>query len=170
MVSDLTHDQSAGLYFKSPKLQIGLGVSHLSESVVILEVAAVSSEIRFVRHYFLNGSYNTNLTRSVSLQPSIMVKSDGRQFQGELNAMAYFGNAFWAGLGFRGYSSTTYDAVLGFAGITLTEGLKIGYAYDFNVSALNRFNSGSHEVVLNYRIPLAGSFDPGKIIYNPRNL
>jgi hypothetical protein len=57
---------------------------------------------------------------------------------------------FWVGLSWRSFDS--FDGLLQFQA---TDNLLIGYSYDFlTTSDLKRVNSGSHEIMLNYRFNL----------------
>ena len=42
------------------------------------------------------------------------------------------------------------DSISGMVGFQIGNRLAIGYAYDYNVSDLNAYNSGSHEIFLKY--------------------
>ncbi len=170
MTSAFAPEASAGIYFKNKKIDLGLGVSHLLESQVQLEAPNNTTTLKYMRHFYFNAGYNIDITDNVSIKPNIMIKSDLVQTQAELNAMVFIKENIWTGLAFRGYSKNSYDALIGFIGMNLTGNIKIGYSYDFNVSALRNYNSGTHEIVLNYRLPFGNSYDPGKIIYNPRSL
>lgn len=170
MTSAFAPNASAGIYFKSKKLDMGLGVSHLIESEVHLEAPNNTTTIQYKRHYYFNAGYTINISDDISVRPNMMIKTDLVQTQAELNAMIIIRKNIWTGLAFRGYGQNSYDALIGFIGMNLTEKIKIGYSYDFNVSGLRNYNSGTHEIVLNYRLPFGKPFDPGKIIYNPRNL
>ena len=55
-------------------------------------------------------------------------------------------------------------------GFKLVKKIKVGYSYDIGLSSLGKYHSGSHEVVINYRIPTILKIKPGKVIYNPRFL
>ena len=49
--------------------------------------------------------------------------------------------------------------------------MRIGYAYDYTTSNFGQFNSGSHEIMINYNLnKVIGNPLPARIIYNPRFL
>ncbi len=45
------------------------------------------------------------------------------------------------------------DAVVFLAGLTVKKVVDVSYAYDANISDLNKHNSGSHEIMLGLRLP-----------------
>ena len=67
----------------------------------------------------------------------------------ELNANFLFNERIWIGAGYR-----TGDAVSAMFGIQLSKSLRLNYNYDFTLTALHQFNSGSHEFALQYDISL----------------
>jgi hypothetical protein len=72
-----------------------------------------------------------------------------------------------AGISFRGYNKNTIDAlslILGFR----YKGLQFVYSYDANLSYLTNFNSGSHELSVNYLIGLKKKENRGYLYHNPR--
>lgn len=63
----------------------------------------------------------------------------------DLSANALFNDFIWAGLSYR-----TGDAIAMLLGANITKQLRIGYSYDYSLSALQDFNTGSHEIMLGY--------------------
>lgn len=54
-------------------------------------------------------------------------------------------------------------AVSALAGFQISENIMVGYAYDYETTELNRYNSGSHEVFFRFEL---GTRFSGKV--NPR--
>ena len=63
----------------------------------------------------------------------------------DFNVNVLFARTFWLGASFR-----TNDAVVGLLEIQLSKKLRIGYAYDFTMTDVKNYSSGSHEVMLEY--------------------
>ena len=75
-----------------------------------------------------------------------MIKAaQGAPIQPEVNIHAIIKDVFWAGLAYR-YN----DAVAAIAGFQANPQFKVGYSNDFTLSKLQKYNSGSHEIMLNY--------------------
>jgi hypothetical protein len=73
---------------------------------------------------------------------------DGAPVQFDVNLNLLMHDVLWVGLSWRSFESI--DALLQFQ---ISEKLQFGYAYDFSTTtALSRVNSGSHEIMLNYRV------------------
>lgn len=134
-----------GVYFHSDRYFIGLSVPHLLSS----ELDDLSQLSKYKRHYFLTGGYVFDLSPALRLKPSFLIKSvpSDSPFQADLNLNLLIKDMVWVGMGYR-----TGDALLFTAEYHLQNGLRFGYAYDFSVSKLNPYNSGSHEVMIGWDV------------------
>lgn len=111
-------------------------------------------------HYFLTAGYILPLTDDTKLKPSVLVKTvSGTKIQYDLNLNLWFGNLMSIGSSYR-----TEDAVLGMMELQLNPQLRLGYAYDYNISKLFNYNKGTHEFMLRYEL---GRLE-GKKIQSPR--
>ncbi len=144
--SDSGFDLGAGLYYKGPKVWAGLSSTQLPEA----ELSDVS--IKNVRHYYAQGGFDWWIggDKKYTLQPSVLVKSDGTSTQLDLNALFLYDDMVWIGAGYR-----TEDAIAPMIGYQhrFPKGnsmFRIGYSYDVTTSELRNYSSGSHEVMLSY--------------------
>ena len=142
-VTEGKFDASAGIYYTSPQLHLGLSVTHLPES------AFSEFDVNLARHYYLQAGYNYNLPGlPIELQPSILVKSDIASTQIDVNVNALWNNKFWFGLSYR-----PGDAIAPQVGMLIPGNnnlTRIGYSYDVNTSALRAHNSGTHELMVSF--------------------
>jgi type IX secretion system PorP/SprF family membrane protein len=44
------------------------------------------------------------------------------------------------------------DSVSALAGFQITRGLFVGYSYDYTVTEFNKYNDGSHEIILRFQL------------------
>jgi type IX secretion system PorP/SprF family membrane protein len=168
LVSDVVPDFGLGAVLRFPRFWAGVGVTHLLEPASSLNVSGVGiTEITFSRHYFIQGGMDFSLGEDFRATPAWMLKSDLVVYQLELQSRFIYRNNIWAGLAFRGFSSASMDALIGMVGLNISSALGAGYAYDLNISKFNRVNSGSHELIITYLIPIEPP-SRGKIINNPR--
>jgi type IX secretion system PorP/SprF family membrane protein len=124
-----------------------------------------------LRNYIFSAAYRLDLNKDMSLHPSVLLKTDFIKLQPEYGLIFKYQDNFFGGTAFRGYSKNTVDAVVILAGMQITKNIMLAYSYDISISKLSNFNTGSHEIVLNYNLrqPL-GKQIPAKVIYNPRYL
>ena len=69
----------------------------------------------------------------------------GSPMQAELALHALFGNVWWLGMSYR--SNAAFTAITGFQ---ISPQFRIFYSYDYALTQLQTYSSGSHEIVLSY--------------------
>ena len=69
--------------------------------------------------------------------PSVFVQSDAKVTKIDLNATFMYNKKFWGGVSYR-----VGAAVVGMVGLNILNGVKIGYSYDFDTSALMNVSKG----------------------------
>jgi type IX secretion system PorP/SprF family membrane protein len=147
----------AGVYYHSDKLYLGfsvpnfLNVKHFDDN----KSAAFKERL----HYYLIGGYVFDLSPTVKLKPSFLTKMvAGAPLQVDLSANVLLQDKFTLGLSYRWSAAAT-----AMAGIQVTDGLLVGYSYDFDTTSLENYNSGSHEIFLRFEL-----FNIQKRIITPR--
>lgn len=115
---------------------------------------------RLNHHYFLMGGYKFDVNPDLAILPSTMVKIVGNApVSVDLNVKARWQNMVWAGLSYR--HTDAVSALVGYIWQIPTKNrrrqhhfLDISYAFDLTFSELRKYNSGTHEIVVGYRLPL----------------
>lgn len=159
-----------GGYFSRDDFFAGISVTNLLESKTTINTENGSANIRSGRNYYFTSGIEIDLFKKVTWKPSVLIKSDFTATQMDFNSFFVFNDNIYGGIAFRGYSQSSKDALSGMFGFKIGSNFLVGYSYDFSLSQLNRVNSGSHEVTLNYTIPIQDPSEKGKVIYNPRFL
>lgn len=144
--SFLAPDISAGIYYQGLNYYAGISVTHLNQpKIKYSETATYVS-----REYYLTAGYYFQLPNpSLELIPSVFIVNDGAATQYLATGMVRYNKKIWGGVSYR-----ISDAITGFAGVELYNGLKIGYGYDFPISEIRKGTSGSHEFVVSYSFDL----------------
>lgn len=135
-------DVGAGLFLFHENYYVGLS----SPSLIPYEIESGTNSILYKKDptAYLIAGYVFDVTQDVKLKPSAVAKwVSGAPVTYDLSLNALYANRFELGASYR-----HQDAIAALAGFQVTPDLKLGYAYDFNISDLNAFNNGSHEVVL----------------------
>jgi type IX secretion system PorP/SprF family membrane protein len=140
-VSGSTFDLGFGIYYNTEKLFAGISSSHLTEGTI--KFSEINTKL--ARHYYMMAGYGIDLTSSLTLRPMVQVKSDAVSVQVDGNVNLMINNRFWIGGSYR-----IEDAVVAMAGLEIIPNLKLGYAYDFTLSEIKTYSSGSHEIMLGY--------------------
>ena len=153
-----------GVYWYGKKFFAGFSVPHLLPSK-LRDKTGVSgyntSIARAYNHYLVTGGYVFGKEASiVKFRPSILMKwqkglpKNIPQF--DINLALLFVERFWVGVGYRtggdGQESRNYagQSANVFLNFKATQQLQIGYAYDAEISALRKFNGGTHEIMIGY--------------------
>ncbi len=135
-------DFSAGLFYRTEKLYLGVSSMHLRQAEIVYE----KGKPFLARQYYLTTGYTISMPNpTFEVLPSIFVKSDGKTTQLDVNTSVLYNKKFWGGLSYR-----LNDAVIGMIGIELSNGLKLGYSYDFTLSDIRKNSTGSHELMVGY--------------------
>ncbi|MDW7693680.1 type IX secretion system membrane protein PorP/SprF [Flammeovirgaceae bacterium SG7u.111] len=162
--SQFTPDFSAGLYFKpnNNKFYLGVGVNHLNEAEFTFDTDEGYNTLK--QHLNIFGGVNLDLSRTVVLTPSFIVKSDMNVFSFEASAIATFNQKIYAGLSMR-----ELESAIALVGLHLLKDnkLRVGYAFDYTLEARNAKETTSHEILLTYRLKAFTPFQPS-IIRTPR--
>ena len=164
-VSEKTPTFNAGIYFQSERFEAGISTINILEPVIEGDFfSAVLS-----RNYFFNAAYLFDLTRSITVHPSLLIKTDLVEYQMEASLLFKYNDNIMIGGAFRGYNTNTIDAASIIVGLKLSEKISIAYAYDYTLSALDVLSNGSHEIMVNYNLNREiGKGKLPKIIFNPR--
>jgi type IX secretion system PorP/SprF family membrane protein len=140
--SYVAFDAGLGFYYKADKYYGGLSVTHLNQPKI-----KYSKGTPYIsRHYYLTAGYILQLPNpSLELLPSFFAFSDGKVVQFTVTSLVRYNKKAWGGVSYR-----AGDALIGMLGFELYNGLRLGYAYDFTLSAINKSSGGSHEFMINY--------------------
>lgn len=146
-LNTFTPNIGAGVYFHSDKAYIGLSVPNfITNKQKFDDTNKVVYQEKM--NYYLIAGYVFDLSPNTKFKPAIMTKAvSGAPLQADLSANFMFMDKFVLGAAYR------WDAaVSGMAGFHITDGLFIGYAYDYDTTNLNNYSKGSHEVFLRFEL------------------
>jgi len=145
-------DANAGVYLYGKKYFVSLSVPQLLENKVRLGDALFTERLR--RTYVLYGGYDFAVKEKFVLTPSILVKAieGGAPIQVDVNFKATYNKLVWLGLSFRGSSSQSPSEVAIASIGVMKYNFVFGYSYDYSLSSISTYSSGSHEVFLTYKI------------------
>lgn len=140
-------DMNLGIsYRKDSTFTIGLGVQQLFESKIKTGQGLVSDSNRFVRHFNLYASYLLYSKNNFSITPMVLGKSIFvTPFQFDLGALIAL-DKFRLGVFYR-----SSDAIYAQLGLNLN-GFNLYYSYDFTLSEIRKYSTGSHEITIQYKI------------------
>ncbi|RKS01817.1 type IX secretion system membrane protein PorP/SprF [Flavobacterium sp. 102] len=151
-ISETFPNIGAGTYLFGDNYYLGLSAPNLMTSRHLeTNNGLVGSGVESI-HFFMTGGYvfTFNGNDNFKLKPAFMAKGvEGAPVSIDLTTNVLINNRFEAGVGYR-----IDDSVSGLVGFYVTPTLRIGYSYDYTLSNLRSFNSGSHEVFVLFDLDL----------------
>jgi len=141
-------DASAGIYFNSPTLNLGVSAQQLIQTKLNYAKGAADSDGKLYTHYNFMGSYNWKTDDENVVVPNFLVKyQPNAPVDVEVGVRLEHADVFWVG---ANYHHQQYYSI--FAGVKIDHKLAIGYAYDQYKTPLSIFDDGggAHEISLRY--------------------
>jgi len=138
-----------GMYYSTEKWYGGISIPRMIHNRI--DVSTGSTEVQNSLnvgyfHYYLTGGGVIAVNNLIKVRPNAMLKAvKGAPAQLDLNANVLFNDMIWAGLGYR-----TGDDVNFMLGAFINKQLRVGYSYDYTLSMLQDYNTGSHEIMIGY--------------------
>jgi len=136
----------AGIYYYSDKWYAGVSVPNFIRSDYYddIQEAAVSDRL----HYYVIGGYVFDLSDNLKFKPAIMAKIvSGAPITADVSANFLISERVTVGAAYR-----FDDSVSGLLGFQISRSFFVGYSYDYSVTELNKYNDGSHEIVLRFQL------------------
>lgn len=135
----------AGIYYYTDKWYVGASVPSFIQNSYYDDVQESVDYDRM--HYYFMGGYVFDLSPSLKFKPAFLVKAvSGAPLTADISANFMIAEKFVAGASYR-----TDDSVSLLAGFQISQSFYIGYAFDYTVSDLNKYNDGTHEIILRYQ-------------------
>ena len=148
----MTPNFGTGIYFANPHMYAGFSVPYILENKTLLvdEADGIAADSRESRYYYITGGVIFPINDLIKLSPSILLRAqESNRFAYDITGMVIFDQIAYAGISYRNSKDITFIGQ-----IILNENFRVGYAYDANASEITTETSGSHEILLNYRIKL----------------
>jgi len=140
-----------GAYFYGKKLSISLGFPQIYQSNLKFFTDQNTSQSTLATHFYGLATYKFNLGSDFVLEPCVLVKYVAPvpvQVDGGLKLT--YNKQVWIGVNYR-----TQDAVSAMMGYMFKNWLMFGYSYDYSITTIRKYNSGTHEVMLGIRFQAA---------------
>ncbi|MBL6448896.1 PorP/SprF family type IX secretion system membrane protein [Fulvivirga sp. 29W222] len=138
-----------GVNFTLNRLTVGFALPQLMESQFAQEKNFEEIGLEATKLTFSSVSYKFDLGQKLTLEPTIFYQSDEKSIDqlGGLAAITY-NDLFWVGGGYREEQGAN-----GFAGFTINEFIKVGYAYEFAPAAISsELGDGTHEFQVSIKL------------------
>lgn len=147
-ISSIKPNFGAGVFYYSDKHYIGLSVPNILHSAYLDKEGNAVTKVNKINHFFLTGGYVFDINEDWKFKPSSMLKINlGTPLSMDISANALYKERLEAGLSYR-----LSESVSGLVNFRITEDLRIGYAYDYTLTDIKKFTSGTHEIFILFNI------------------
>ncbi len=138
-------DLGAGIYYQHRLWYVGVSATHLTAPTVEL---GETNELSVSSSYYFTGGYNIRLRNPfLMLQTSVLGRTDGVAFRGDVTARLKYTNdkrVMYGGVTYSPTNSVTLHIGGNFHGVM------VGYSYEAYTGAISLGN-GSHELFIGYQ-------------------
>src|SRR3989339_183480 len=138
-------DANFGVYFyEEEKYFAGLSVAQLFQWNI--DVGSVNQN-KLVRHYFATGGYRFGINKDFKIEPSVLAKAtESAPIQVDINCKGFYKKNYWLGFSYR-----TDKSIIALLGVKY-QNYYFGYAYDYTLSKISNYTTGSHEIIIGINI------------------
>ena len=142
----------AGFYWHSQRWYVGLSAPRILNTDYNKGRQGSVDYVALERiSYYITGGYVFDLNETTKLKPSVLLKAtNGAPLSFDISANFLFNDTFWIGGGYRINESAA--AIGGIADFQVSKQMRIGYAYEYPISDIRPYTSGTHEVLLMFEV------------------
>lgn len=142
----------AGIYWHSQRWYLGLSAPRILNTDYNKGRNGTIDYVALERiSYYFTGGYVFDLSATTKLKPSVLLKAtNGAPLSFDISANFLFNEKFWIGAGYR--INQFASAIGGIADFQISRQLRIGYAYEYPISDIRPYTSGTHEVLLMFEV------------------
>ena len=133
----------AGIYYYGKRHYLGVSTPRLVKNKINVNVDQKALQ---ENHYYAFGGIVIQLNPAINMRPSFIVKYVNNaplSIEGNLSFLFY--DKIWIGAMYRHEAATGLNIMY-----NVSQNLRIGYAYDYQLTSLQKFSQGSHEIMLSY--------------------
>ena len=134
----------AGAFYYTDRFYAGISIPNILDQLHLRKEGGTIREAAEKMHYFVTSGYVFELNDKLKLKPSILLKGAG----GVPLSIDFSGNVLINDKLEFGLSWRADDSISALMSIEVAPLVRLGYSYDYTITNLGDFNSGSHEIFL----------------------
>ncbi|MFH1320532.1 MAG: type IX secretion system membrane protein PorP/SprF [Bacteroidota bacterium] len=139
-------DFNPGIWLYSESFYIGYSSAQIFQNQIYS--TDIPSEAKLNVHHFFTAGYQFKLNEDLALIPSFLIKyMRPTPVSYDFNLKLDYQKKIWGGFSYR-----HKDAIIGLIGFTISDLVSICYSYDYTLSGISNYTSGSHEIVLGIKL------------------
>lgn len=144
-----------GMRYNTNNFYVGFTMANINRPIVRVSNSADSLRFSSVLNRYVNvtAGYAYVITDNLVFRPSLFVKAiKGQRPSVDANASVLLNRNLWLGLSYR-----TGGTMVAITEYKISAFVSAGYSFDYTMSKLRTFNSGSHEIFVSYEVPFKKS-------------
>ena len=136
-----------GTYYHTAKWFAGFSIPTLAAANLKKEYSPTLANAEVIsKHYYFTAGYVFKAGQDFKIKPTILLKKEkAAPYEVDLTVMAFYMDVIALGVAYR-----SNDAVTALLNYQINKRFRVGYAYDFTTTAIAKYSSGSHEIMLGY--------------------
>ena len=136
----------AGIYYYTDSWYAGVSVPNFIRTNIYDDIRESVTSDRL--HYYAMAGYVFNLGQNLKFKPAVLAKIvTGAPVTVDVSANFLLQELVTLGAAYR-----WNDAVSALAGVQVTENIFVAYSYDYSTTELNKYNNGSHEIMIRFQL------------------
>ncbi len=145
-----------GIYYYTPKFYAGISIPRMiDDNVIINSVGDVVQNTKITPqkfHYYLTVGRMFTFNDNLKLKAQAMITAvQNAPLLFNINANLLIKNLIWAGVSYRSFADLS-----ALVGVQITPHFVFSYSYDFPLTQVQNYTSGSHEFALGYLFAFKG--------------
>ncbi len=148
--SNTNFDMSLGVYVYSKDLFVGLAANQIFDQEIPYDIdnGTLTTTGSLPRNYNVLVGSRIRVDRNWEVIPSGVLRTvENAPVQWDISVKTEYQNRLWGGLSYR-----NEESVYALVGFRVWDSFSVGYSYDYSISEFSNNQSGSHEIVMSYRI------------------
>ena len=156
--SKVVPDGSLGVWLYDKNLYVGASMHQIFQSKLAFnDYLGGVGQGQLSNHYFFTAGYKFQINKEFAVIPSTLIKMvSPSPLSFDINTKVRYRDMLWAGVSYR--SDKSFVTLVG---VVIKEMVEIGYSYDYTTSAIGKFDTGSHEIMVGVKIKPHGQ------VYSP---
>jgi type IX secretion system PorP/SprF family membrane protein len=156
-INEVFPNIGVGTFFFGENYYLGLSAPNLLTTKHINSKNGIKTTGVEEIHYFFTGGYVFDLNSNLKFKPAFMTKAvSGAPLSVDVTTNFLINNKLELGAGYR-----FDDSVSGLVNFYVMPNLRVGYSYDYTLSNLGRYNSGTHEIFLLFDLDMSSLSSKG---------
>lgn len=136
----------AGLYYYTEKWYVGASVPNFIRGNYYDDIQESINIDRL--HYYLIGGYVFDFSEGLKFKPAFLAKAvSGAPLYYNVSLNFLIQEKLTLGASYQ-----FDDSMSALAGFQISDSFFVGYSYDYTTTELNKYNDGSHEIILRYQL------------------